>query len=186
MCRSAGCTWKFPMKNWPAERGHGRCRDALDAAGTDFFTTTFCRQIGAWISISWLAKVARRFHGITISRKIQKVSARLLALASGCQRIGNFSLLNSVCCVLPSSVATRRPLPEIRPPSQAYVSTSDATFDLPHSDKLWRSLRPHPCWRPFRLSGSLLQSRISDSPRRARPYRWTRRLRDILQDPRDG
>src|SRR5437870_3136484 len=67
MCRSAGCTWKFPMRNWPGEKGYGKYPNLLPAAGTDFFTTTFCRQIRVWISISWLAKVGRRFHGITIS-----------------------------------------------------------------------------------------------------------------------
>src|SRR4029077_11048841 len=75
MCRSAGYTWKFPMRNWPGERGHGKHRNLLPAAGTDFFTTTFCRQIRVWISISWLAKVGRRFHGITISPEISRAKA---------------------------------------------------------------------------------------------------------------
>jgi len=52
-----------------------RRRNLLPAAGTDFFTTTFCRQIRVWISISWLAKVGRRFHGITISPEISRAKA---------------------------------------------------------------------------------------------------------------
>src|SRR5258708_36155628 len=79
-------------------------------------------------------------------------------------------------------VLTRRPLREIQPPFRACVSTPDATFDLLHSDKLWHSLRSHPCWRLFQLSGSLGQSRISDSPRRAHPCRWIRRSRDFSQE----
>src|SRR6516162_5630485 len=69
MCRSAGCTWKFPNRSWPGERGNGKHPNHLHAAGTDFFTTTFYRQIRVWISISWLAKVGRRFHAITIKRE---------------------------------------------------------------------------------------------------------------------
>jgi L-arabonate dehydrase len=44
--------WKAPE---PPARGWYR-----------LFTTMFCRQIKVWISIFWLAKVERRFHGITI------------------------------------------------------------------------------------------------------------------------